>query len=410
MDESMALSLSASRYPWHHRLASALILRQLRHLRVGFLILDLPDGRRIQFGHPASTPRAHLHVKRWRFFWRSLAGSDVGLGESYMDGDWECDDVAGLCSLFVLNAEALGRGLWWTALLRAGNRWRARLRPNTFRGSRRNIAYHYDLGNEFYRLFLDQRTMAYSCAVFQTDTLALDDAQEAKLDGICRRLGLRAGMEVLEIGSGWGGFAIHAARRYGCRVTSITLSQRQLVLARERAREAGVEDLVDFRLCDYREVTGSFDRIVSIEMFEAVGYEYYGAFFRACDRLLRAGGRMLLQTITVPDERFETYRRGFDFIRKHIFPGGLLASVGAINRTLQKQTRLRIGWVRNIGPDYAPTLHAWRERFMHHLPEVRRLGFDDRFIRMWEFYLASCEAQFAARTIDDVQLVLVDTR
>jgi cyclopropane-fatty-acyl-phospholipid synthase len=213
-------------------------------------------------------------------------------------------------------------------------------------------------------------------------------------------------MHVLEIGSGWGGFAIHAAAHYGCRVTSITLSQRQLELARERARDAGVSQLVEFRLCDYRDVDGSFDRIVSIEMFEAVGYEYYPAFFGACDRLLRAGGRMLLQTITVPDEQFETYRRGFDFIRKYIFPGGLLASVGAINRTVQEQTRLRIDWVRNIGPSYAPTLHAWRDRFMEHLPEVRRLGFDDRFIRMWEFYLACCEAQFAARSIGDVQLML----
>jgi cyclopropane-fatty-acyl-phospholipid synthase len=248
--------------------------------------------------------------------------------------------------------------------------------------------------------------MAYSCAVFDATHTTLADAQEEKLDGICRSLELQPGMHVLEIGSGWGGFAIHAARRYGCRVTSITLSQRQLELARERAREAGVEALVDFRLCDYRDVQGSFDRIVSIEMFEAVGYEYYAAFFRTCDRALRAGGRMLLQTITVPDEHFEAYRRGFDFIRKYIFPGGLLASVGVINETVQKQTRLRIEQVRNIGPHYAPTLHAWRQRFMQRLPEVRSLGFDERFIRMWEFYLACCEAQFAARSIGDVQLVL----
>jgi cyclopropane-fatty-acyl-phospholipid synthase len=375
-------------------------------MQLGFLSLTLPDGRELRFGNADSQPRVSLSVKRWRFFWRTLAGADVGLGESYMDADWECSDIAALCALFVLNEKSFAAGLGWTWLLRAGNRLRALMRPNTRRGSRRNIAYHYDLGNEFYRLFLDSRTMAYSCAVFDDKSATLDEAQEAKLDGICRRLELHPDSEVLEIGSGWGGFAIHAATRYGCRVTSITLSQRQLELARKRAVEAGVDALVEFRLCDYRDVQGSFDRIVSIEMFEAVGYEYYDAFFGACDRLLRHGGRMLLQTITVPDERFDAHRRDFDFIRKYIFPGGLLASVGAINRSVQRQTRLRVDQIRNIGPHYAPTLRAWRERFMQHLPEVRRLGFDDRFIRMWEFYLACCEGQFATRSIGDVQLVL----
>jgi cyclopropane-fatty-acyl-phospholipid synthase len=367
--------------------------------------VTLPDGGLQQFGRADSLPRVDLCVKRWRFFWRLLAGADVGLGESYMDGDWECSDIAALCSLFVLNQEQLGAGLGWTWLLRAGNRARAWMRANTRGGSRRNIAYHYDLGNDLYRLFLD-RTMMYSCGVYPSAGASLEEAQEVKIDGICRRLELAPGVDVLEIGSGWGGFAIHAAEHYGAHVTSITLSQRQLDLARERAAAAGVGERIEFRLCDYRDVQGLFDRIVSIEMFEAVGFEYYKAFFAACDRVLRPGGRMLLQTITVPDERFDTYRRGYDFIRKYIFPGGLLASVGAINRTVQENTRLHIEWIQNIGPHYAPTLRSWRDRFMHHLPEVRRLGYGDRFIRMWEFYLACCEAQFAAQTLGDVQMVL----
>jgi cyclopropane-fatty-acyl-phospholipid synthase len=407
MDTSVALPSSLSAAVGLHRPAAHLILKQIARLQVGSLGIELPDGRRLRFGDATSAPHVELRVRRWRFFRRLLAAADIGLGESYMDGDWECGDVAALCSLFVLNREPLASGLGWTRLLHAGDRLRALLRPNTRRGSRRNIAYHYDLSNELYRLFLDPSTMAYSCATYADPGATLDAAQEEKIDGICRRLELQPGMAVLEIGSGWGGFAIHAARRYGARVTSITLSRQQLELARRRAAEAGVTELVELRLCDYRDVRGQFDRIVSIEMFEAVGYEFYGAFFRACDGLLRSGGRMLLQTITVPDERFDAYRRGFDFIRKYIFPGGLLASVNAIRKTVHEQTRLHVEWMRNIGPFYAPTLHAWRGRFMDRLPEVRRLGFDDRFIRMWEFYLACCEAQFACRSIGDVQMLLV---
>jgi cyclopropane-fatty-acyl-phospholipid synthase len=385
------------------RLAARLLLAHLRRIRVGRLDVGLPDDGYVRFGDDGSQLRAALRIKSWRFFKRALLGADIGLGESYMDDEWECDDIGALLSIFIANQQYLSVG---GRAVRIGNRLRTWMHANTRRGSRRNIAYHYDLGNELYRLFLDPTTMTYSCGVFARSDASLDEAQVEKLDGISRRLELARGMEVLEIGSGWGGFAIHAASRYGSRVTSITLSERQLELARERAQAAKVDALVDFRLCDYRDMAGAFDRIVSIEMFEAVGYEYYRAFFEACDRLLRPGGRMLLQTITVPDDRFEAYRRSYDFIRKYIFPGGLLASVDAIQRTLQAHTQLQIEWMRNIGPHYAPTLRSWRDRFMRQLPEVRRLGYGDRFIRMWEFYLACCETQFAAGTIGDVQIVL----
>jgi cyclopropane-fatty-acyl-phospholipid synthase len=271
--------------------------------------------------------------------------------------------------------------------------------------SARNIQYHYDLSNDLYQLFLDD-SLTYSCAVFEPADLSLAQAQTRKIDQICRRLELRPGLALLEIGSGWGAFAIHAARHYGCRVTSLTLSRQQLELARERVAAAGLEAAVDIRLCDYREISGSFDRIVSIEMFEAVGYEYYRVFFEQCDRLLRPGGRMFLQTITVPDQRFERYRREFDWIRKYIFPGGLLASAHAIATALMRYTDLRIEWMQDIGPHYARTLRCWRERFLARRAEVDRLGFDERFHRMWEFYLASCEAAFATRHIGDVQMLL----
>jgi cyclopropane-fatty-acyl-phospholipid synthase len=248
--------------------------------------------------------------------------------------------------------------------------------------------------------------MTYSAGVFERPDATLEEAQHAKLDGVCRSLQLQPGDHVLEIGSGWGSFAIHAARTHGCRVTALTLSHDQLVLARQRVAEAGLSARVDIQLCDYRRVVGQYDHLVSIEMFEAVGLAYYDAFFGACERLLRPHGRMFLQAIAIPDQRFPAYARDFDWSRKHIFPGSLLASLHEISASLQRVTTLRIESLRDIGCDYARTLRLWRERFLRAQHEVRRLGFDDRFIRMWTFYLASCEASFAARYINDLQLLL----
>jgi cyclopropane-fatty-acyl-phospholipid synthase len=405
MNKVEAVTSLSARVPLRDRMAAKLVLGQLARWKGGALTVSLPDGALLELGDPASAHRASVTVRDWKFFWRALTGGDIGVGESYMAGEWECDDLVHLCRMFVRDQSMLDYRSVWTLLARLRHFLLRVARANTLSGSRRNIQYHYDLSNQLYRLFLDE-SMMYSCAIFQRADMTLEEAQHHKVDEICRRLDLTPGMHVLEIGSGWGGFAIHAARDYGCRVTSLTLSDEQLTLARERVAAAGVESLVDIRLCDYRAITGSFDRIVSIEMFEAVGYEYYGAFFGQCSKVLKPNGKMFLQTIYKADQGFEAYRRDFDWTRKYIFPGSLLASVYGITGALKQHTEMRIEWMRDIGLHYTRTLRTWRERFMQRLPEVRQLGFDDRFIRMWEFYLASCEAGFATRYIGDVQMIL----
>ena len=386
------------------RLATRLVLARLGRWRAGAITLTLPTGELLRFGDQTSARRVDVRVKDWRFFRRTLTAADIGNGESYMEGEWEVSDLVELCSLYLIDQSMLDATSPWTVANRLRNAWLRWSRRNTRLGSRKNISAHYDLSNAFYRLFLDD-SMTYSCATFDGDDVSLPEAQRRKIEGICRRLELRPEHHLLEIGSGWGSLAIHAARTYGCRVTSLTLSREQLELAQQRVREAGVADRVDIRLCDYREVEGVYDRLVSVEMFEAVGYEYYGEFFGRASRLLRPGGLFLMQTITVPDDRFDEYRRDFDWIRKYVFPGGLLPSLAAITRALGESSDLRVAWLRDIGTDYARTLRAWRVRFLERIGDVRRLGFDDRFVRMWEYYLASCEAAFAVRHIGDLQIL-----
>jgi cyclopropane-fatty-acyl-phospholipid synthase len=405
MSDAIVLSAAAARIRLRDRLAARLVLGQMARWRSGCVLLVLPDGSSLRLGDPSSSRQVRVTVKDWRFFRRALAAGDIGAGESYMDGEWWATDLVELCRLFLADPSVLDYRSPWTVADRLRS-WLIRIsQTNTVRRSRRNIRHHYDLSNDFFRLFLDE-SMTYSCAFFSDPEVGLEEAQRAKIDRICRRLELGPGMRVLEIGSGWGALAIHAAQEYGCRVTSLTVSEGQLRLARERAAEAGVGSSVDIRLCDYRAACGQFDRIVSVEMLEAVGYEYYGTFFRKCAELLSPGGRMLLQTITVPDHRFDRYRRELDWIRKYIFPGGLLPSVFEIARAVKENTRLQIHWMEDIGPHYAATLRCWRERYLRRLPEVRGLGFDDRFIRMWEFYLSSCEAAFSVGYVGDLQIEL----
>jgi len=405
MNEVVTATAFKAHVPLRYRTAARLVHGTLAGWRGGALSMALPDGSVREYGECGSTPAVRVTVKDWKFFWRALTAGDIGVGESYMAGEWECSDLVDVCRCFLRDQSMLDSRSTWTLPARLWHAWLRLRRVNTLKGSRRNIEHHYDLSNDLYRLFLDE-SMMYSCAVFEPSDASLADAQRYKLDQICQRLALVPGMEILEIGSGWGAFAVHAAQHYGCRVTSLTLSKEQLALARERVAAAGLDTLVDIRLCDYRAVTGSFDRIVSIEMFEAVGYEYYDAFFGQCSRLLKPDGRMFLQTIYKPDQQFDRYRRDFDWVRKYIFPGSLLASVYGIARALKHHTAMRIEWMQDIGLHYAHTLRAWRERFMSRAPEVRQLGFDDRFIRMWEFYLASCEAAFATRYLGDAQMIL----
>jgi cyclopropane-fatty-acyl-phospholipid synthase len=387
------------------RRARQVVTGMLAQLQVGALEVTLPDGRRRVFGDQGSELRSDIEVRDWRFFTRLLHGASVGVGESYMLGEWRSDDLVSLFRIVIANRRALRRVTPAALLNIAGDRIIHSVRANRLGQSRRNISAHYDLSNELYALFLDD-TMTYSAAYFEDPTATLEDAQIAKYRRLAEKIRVDASSHVLEIGCGWGGFAVFAATAYGCRVTGITLSEEQAEWARARVREAGVEDLVDIRIVDYREVRGSFDRIVSIEMLEAVGHRYLGAYFETIDRLLAPDGLAAIQVITIPEQRYDHYRRRPDFIQRYIFPGGHLPSLQAMAGAMGEDSELFVEEVENIGPHYAETLRRWRERFVDNVGGVRALGFDDTFVRMWEFYLAYCEAAFLARYINDLQVVL----
>jgi cyclopropane-fatty-acyl-phospholipid synthase len=279
------------------------------------------------------------------------------------------------------------------------------LHRNTRAGSRRNISAHYDLGNEFFRLFLDE-TLMYSCALFERPEMTLAQASTAKLDAICHKLALGPQDHVLEIGTGWGGFALHAAGRYGCRVTTTTISRSQHALACERVRAAGLEDRVNVILEDYRDLKGNYDKLVSIEMIEAIGHQYFGEFFRRCEQRLVPGGQMLLQSITIADRHYARARDEVDFIKRYIFPGCCIPAVSALAQAMADASDLRIVHLEDIGPHYATTLARWRDNFLANLDQVRGLGYPESFCRMWEFYLSYCEGGFAERALGDVQMLL----
>ena len=383
----------------------AFVTAMLDQLRVGRLRLVLPDGRWRDFGDPDAELTAELRVHDWSFFRRLVTGASVGVGESYMAGHWTSDDLVSLFRIVIANRGALRRLTPAALLTIAGDMAVHALRANRLEQSKKNVAAHYDLSNDLYRLFLDD-TMTYSAAVFDHVGMTLEEAQEAKYRRLAEKARIDAGCHVLEVGCGWGGFAIFAARTYGCRVTGITLSEEQAALARESVREAGLDHLVDVLLVDYREMEGSFDRIVSIEMVEAVGHRYLGTYFAQLDRLLAPDGLVAIQVITIPEQRYDAYRRRPDFIQRYIFPGGHLPSLAAMCDAMGEHSRLYVEEVDNIGMHYAETLRRWRERFLAETEAVRALGFDDRFVRMWEFYLAYCEAAFLARYIGDLQITL----
>ncbi|UCF66901.1 MAG: class I SAM-dependent methyltransferase [Acidobacteriota bacterium] len=387
---------------WAFRRVRALV----EQLESGGLTTVLPDGSVHRFGDPSADPQARIRVRDPRFFWRVVRDGDVGLGESYTAGQWDCDDLVSLIRLFHENQHLMYSPVAFPNWIR---RWSDRLlhlsRRNSLAGSGSNIEAHYDLGDRLFELFLDA-TMSYSCALWNSPEESLERAQLRKIDALLDKARLQPGDELLEIGCGWGSLAIRAAQRTGCRVKGITLSKNQLQHARQRATDAGVADRVEFELCDYRRVEGRFDKIISVEMLEAVGHKYLGTFFAACDRVLARDGLVVIQVITFPDQKYDGYRNGCDWLQKYIFPGGIAPSLTALTEAMTAQSELVVETLENIGPHYAPTLAEWRRRFDAQTNELSRRGYDEKFQRTWRYYLAYCEAGFAARTFGDLQLVL----
>ncbi len=384
------------------RIARRLLLGKLQRMKGGAIHLDDPFGSTtLGLGGDLQST---LHVHNRAFFRHAVLGGSLSVAESYLRGDWDCDDLTTFFRLFVRNIEAsdqLDSGL--SRITGLGNWLYHRWHANSKSGSRRNIHAHYDLGNDFFRLMLDD-TLAYSSGIFLSPTSTLRDASIEKMDRLCRKLDLGPNDHLLEIGTGWGGLAIHAAQHFGCRVTTTTISRQQYEVAKQRIAEAGLTDRVTLLLQDYRDLTGQFDKLVSVEMIEAVGHRYFDTFFRQCSELLKPDGTMVLQGIVMPDQRFARYLRSVDFIQRYVFPGGCLPSMGAMLESTARATDLRFVHAEDFGTHYAQTLREWRKRFHARLDEVRELGYPDRFIRMWDYYLSYCEAAFEERFTGVVQI------
>jgi cyclopropane-fatty-acyl-phospholipid synthase len=374
------------------------MLRAVSEIGEGELVLCFANGAERTIHAAKTGARAVLNVARARTLRRLVLGGAVGLAESYLDGDWSSPDLASVFEFGARNMDRMMGGLRGLSLLRLPRIVRHKARANTRKGSRRNIAAHYDLGNSFYSEWLDP-TMTYSSALFESKDMSLEDAQRAKWRRLAETLELKPGHRVLEIGCGWGGFAMFAAREFGCHVTGITLSTEQYAYATSEVSRAGLADRIDIRLQDYRDVEGQFDRIASIEMFEAVGEENWPCYFDVVRDRLKPGGVAGLQIITIADADFELYRQGPDFIQLYIFPGGMLPSPSAL-KTVATRQGLGFETVRTFALSYAETLRRWREAFDARWPSIAPMGFDERFRRMWDYYLASCEGGFRAGAID----------
>lgn len=388
------------------RLYRHLLLKALTDVQIGTLTLQDPDGQHVVKGHQdADRLHAHIDVLDTGCYRDLVLGGSIGAGEAYMTGDWCSPDLTTVIRFMALNLKALnaleGGLARLTRPLQRLHHWRNR---NTEKGSRRNIAAHYDLGNALFQLFLDP-TLMYSSAIFPGETATLEQASIAKLDHICRKLELKPDEHVIEIGTGWGGFAIHAATHYGCRVTTTTLSRQQYDFAREKIRALGLEDRIHVQMQDYRDLQGQYDKLVSIEMVEAVGHQYYDAYFAALGRLLKPTGLALIQAITIDHPRFRTAIRSVDFIQRYIFPGSCIPSVTALLQASGHHSDLELIQLEDITLHYARTLHEWRHRFLQQREAVKALGYSDDFIRLWEFYFCYCEGGFQERVIGDAQLL-----
>ncbi len=407
LDKSISGILSHSRKNTFYQ---DIVLKFLYKMDKGRLHLTLASGENITIGDGIDNISANITVKDPDFFKRCILYGDIGFGEAYVDGLWDTGNITNVIKWVLLNIEnapgvsgsktqafALNLLKWFNKLYHFK-------RANTVEGSRKNITEHYDLNNDFFATFLDP-SMTYSSAYFYKDGLSLQEAQIAKYERLCRQLQLKPTDHVLEIGSGWGGNTIYIAKKYGCHVTSLTISEEQLKMAKERALAEGLADKISFLLKDYRLVDGHYDKIVSIEMLEAVGDTYLDVYFKKCHQLLKKNGILALQVITCPDSRYDSLKKGVDWIQKHIFPGSLLPSVAAINNAINRTGDLTMVDLKEMGAHYANTLHSWHNRFNSNLNQIKALGFDEHFIRKWNYYLCYCEAAFAMRNINVMQIV-----
>lgn len=389
-----------------------LILNQLTQMTLGSMTITMPSGEIIFIGNADADLKATVKVNRSSFFKRCVLYGDIGFGEGYVDGDWDTEDITNVIKWFVLNVEnaptisgSSAKAVVLNLLKFVNLVYHAR-RDNSVTGSRKNISKHYDLNNEFFSLWLDP-TMTYSSAYFKEKNYSLEQAQLAKYQRLSEQLHLQPTDHVLEIGSGWGGNAIYMAQHFGCNVTTLTISAEQHKLASERVKEAGLEDKVYVVLKDYRKITGTFDKIVSVEMLEAVGAKHFESFFKQCHSLLKKDGILAFQVITCPDSRFEALKNGVDWIQKHIFPGSLLPSVGAINAAVNTTGDMTLVDVKDLGLHYARTLKTWCSNFNEHAKTIQELGFNEEFMRKWNYYLCYCEAAFEMRNINVLQMVYV---
>jgi cyclopropane-fatty-acyl-phospholipid synthase len=386
------------------------IIELLSKMNMGTLNLILPTGELVKIGNGLNEIVATIEVKNNYFFKRCVLYGDIGFGEAYVDGDWETDNISNVIKWILLNVDnaptASGSQAQAFALniLKFFNTIYHKKRANSINGSRKNISEHYDLDNNFFGLFLDP-TMTYSCAYFKKDGMSLQEAQIEKYERLCEQLRLKPTDHVLEIGSGWGQNAIHIAKQYGCKVTTVTISEEQYKLTKERVEKEKLSDKINILLKDYRLIEGKFDKIVSIEMLEAVGHKFLEVYFKKCNDLLKKDGILAIQVITCPDSRYESLRNGVDWIQKHIFPGSLLPSVSSINKAINNTSDMTLVDLKDMGLHYARTLSAWQKEFNQQLSEVKKMGFDERFIRKWNYYFSYCEAAFEMRNIHVMQMV-----
>jgi cyclopropane-fatty-acyl-phospholipid synthase len=409
--KSTLLELSASSSFWSKALPSVAVgpikrgllskMKQLKHGSIEFI-----DGNeRHLFGDPNAALKARIEVLDRRFYPLVAFEGTIGAGEAWIHRFWTSTDLTALVRIFTLNREMMqgfesGLAMLAKPLLKGYHAYR----KNTVQGSARNIEDHYDLGNDFFALFLDE-SMTYSCAFYESPDQSLKDAQIAKYERICRKLSIQKSDHVVEIGTGWGGFALHAATTRGCRVTTTTISKKQYDFARERVRQAGLEDRIEVLLRDYREMEGSYDKLVSIEMIEAVGADYYGHFFETCARLLKSEGLMLIQAITIADQIFEQARRSVDFIQRFVFPGSCIPSIIALSSVSAQTTDLNLIHLEDITPNYPRTLRAWLDSLKSNWEPIKALGYPESLLRLWEFYLCYCEGGFLERNIGDVHMI-----